>query len=76
MEKQLQKTSTLLIPPQIIPNKTDEKVVNYSNVTEIIKTVLNDDGSVFIYEERKTDPSQEDYIKYIKEYTPEDNDQK
>jgi DNA-directed RNA polymerase subunit F len=51
----------------------DEKVVNYSNVTEIIKTVLNDDGSVFYYEERKTDPSQEDYIKYIQEYDPENN---
>lgn len=53
----------------------DEKEVNYSNVTEIIKTVLNDDGSVFTYEESKIDPSQEDYIKYIQEYDPDDNNQ-
>ena len=45
----------------------------HSNVTEIIKTVLNDDGSVFTYEESKIDPSQEDYIKYIQEYDPENN---
>jgi hypothetical protein len=53
----------------------DEKEVNYNNVTEIIKTVLNDDGSVFTYEESKIDPSQEDYIKYIQEYDPDDNNQ-
>ena len=53
----------------------DEKEVNYSNVTEIIKTVLNDDGSVLYYEESKIDPSQEDYIKYIQEYDPDDNNQ-
>lgn len=53
----------------------DEKEVNYSNVTEIIKTVLNDDGSVFTYEESKIDPSQEDYIKYIQEYDPDYNNQ-
>ena len=53
----------------------EEKEVNYSNVTEIIKTVLNDDGSVFTYEESKIDPSQEDYIKYIQEYDPDYNNQ-
>jgi hypothetical protein len=33
------------------------------------------DGSVFSYEESKIDPSQEDYIKYIQEYDPDDNNQ-
>ena len=60
---------------KLITKIHDEKEVNYCNVTEIIKTVLNDDGSVFTYEESKIDPSQEDYIKYIQEYDPDDNNQ-